>query len=74
MDSFENFRANVRDVMESRGITVRALAELCGTSHPYIVSVLSGKITPSLDKCDRIADKLGVPLDRLIRKSRKSVA
>lgn len=74
MDSFANFRENVRAAMADRGLTVRAFAEMLGTSHSYIVNVLSGKIIPSLDKCDTIADKLGVPLERLIKKSKKPAA
>lgn len=71
VQAFENFRSNVSQLMQDRGISVRAMARDLKTSHPYVIKMLAGDYIPSLDRCEEIAEVLGVPLDKLIRKSRK---
>lgn len=73
MQAYENFRVNVNREMEMQGWSVRALAKELETSHPYLLGVLNGKTVPSLERCERIAEILNVPLGSLITKSSKKV-
>lgn len=66
MSSQENFRANIRAAIKSRGITQRIVAERAETSAAYVNRVISGEISPSLETCDRLARALGLPLVALI--------
>lgn len=60
------FRTNVRVIMRSRGLTITQLADECGTSRPGLSRILSAKDGVTLDRADRIADALGLPLRELL--------
>jgi transcriptional regulator with XRE-family HTH domain len=68
---FENFRVNVRVRMDQSGITVREMAKMLGTSHPYVVNTLNGKVVPSIDRCEQFANALGVELPELLAAPKK---
>lgn len=70
-DSLEAFRENLRDLMEKRGITMTQLADDLGMSRPSLSRVLHGHDGISLERADRIANYLGVPLGRLLRNREK---
>ena len=71
---FDNFRHNVRDRMDTTGISVRELARQLGTSHPYVVNMLNGKVVPSIDRCEQIANILDVSLPKLLATPKKKIS
>lgn len=54
----------VRDLRQSKGLTQQSLAGN-GISAGYISLIESGKRTPSTEITQRLAERLGVPVDRL---------
>lgn len=66
MQAFDNFRTNVRTLLQRKGISVREFAELLQTSHSYLFAMFRGESVPSLDRCEQMATALDVPLEKLI--------
>lgn len=62
----EVFRANVKLVMEDRGLTITQLAADSGTSRPGLSRILSAKDGVTLERADSISQALGVPLRELL--------
>lgn len=65
-DIDREFAERVRAVMQDRGLTVTALAKLAGMHHPSISNILRGVENCSLERAQRIADALDVPLSSLV--------
>lgn len=68
MEYFNNFRANVRFLMEESGISQRSIAEIAGLSYPYINRILQGTVNPSIDVCETIAEALEIKFVELLQK------
>lgn len=62
----EIFRVNLRAIMVERGLSIQELANLVGTARPNMSRILSGGEGLSLDRAERMAEALGVPLTTLI--------
>ena len=62
----ETFRANVRLELDARGLTVTELASRLKISQPALSSVLCGRERVTLDRAERIARCLGIPLASLL--------
>jgi len=65
------FRRNVRRVMDHQGVSLRTMAPNLGTSHSYLHRLLTGDLSPSLERCEQIATYLDIPLPALIQKKFK---
>lgn len=65
--SANNFRENLRTAITARGMSQRGFAEKSHISHPYINRVLAGKVQPSLEMCDQMADSLNFTLAEMLR-------
>jgi transcriptional regulator with XRE-family HTH domain len=57
--------AQVRALRRERGLTLKALGQRAGLSHPFLSQVERGLAQPSLGSVERIADALGVPVAHL---------
>ena len=68
VEYFNNFRANVRILIEDGGISQRSLGEIAGLSYPYINRILQGTVNPSIDVCENIAKALGAAFVDLLQK------
>lgn len=66
MDSNAMFRRNLATVLKDRGLSRRRAAPLCRVNYVHLQKVISGKVSPSLDVCDRIATGLGLTLSGMI--------
>lgn len=66
MDFEESFRATLREIRESKGISQEKLAELSELDRTYISLVERGKRVPLLTTMVKIAKGLGIPLSELI--------
>lgn len=64
----EVFRENVRSVMESRDLNITELAILVGTSRPGMSRILSGEDGVTIERAERIAKALRIPLQKLFSK------
>lgn len=62
----EAFRRNLRQELRVRGITQGKLAEDAGISEAWLSEMLSGKASPSLITCERLANALGTSVEALI--------
>lgn len=71
MQASKNFAANLRQIMETRGISQRRMADMSGVTFAYINRILLEKNVPSLDVCEKISSALDVDLAKLITKSKK---
>jgi transcriptional regulator with XRE-family HTH domain len=57
--------AQVRALRRERGLTLKALGQRAGLSHPFLSQVERGLAQPSLGSVSRIAEALGVPVAHL---------
>lgn len=62
----DNFRKNLRTLLNAKGISQRAIGEKSGISYPYVNRILQGTVTPALDICDALADAASVPLNEMV--------
>jgi transcriptional regulator with XRE-family HTH domain len=61
---FDN--AKLKELMESRSVTQKELADVAGVSEAGMSYFVRGVKQPSLAVAKRIADKLGVTVDELL--------
>jgi transcriptional regulator with XRE-family HTH domain len=52
----------IRKYREARNLTQEMLAEQCGISHAYFGRIERGEYNVTVDKCQKIADALGIRL------------
>ena len=57
----------LEDLKDKRGLSVRAMAEKIGISHPTMLDILKGKSVPSPATVRKIAAWSGLPEDYLLR-------
>ncbi len=57
--------AQVRALRRERGLTLKALGQRAGLSHPFLSQVERGLAQPSVGSVERIAGALGVPVAQL---------
>jgi transcriptional regulator with XRE-family HTH domain len=55
----------VRALRRERGLTLKALGQRAGLSHPFLSQVERGLAQPSVSSVERIAGALGVPVAQL---------
>jgi len=68
------FRENVRDILERREISIATMAEDLKMSRPGLSRVLHGHESLSIQRAEKIAKFLGVPLAKLIVRKKLSHA
>ena len=61
------FGTNVKQIREVLGLSQRQVAERADTTGATISRIEAGLVSPSMDSACKIADALGVSLDRLLR-------
>ena len=63
MSLMDNFRSNVKEAMQHSGISQVELADAVKV-HPVTLSkILSGSVSPSVERCELIAEKVGIRPD-----------
>lgn len=68
----ENFRANLRRLMEAKGVSVRQLAALSGVNYVTISRVMNGKQTNlTMDLCEKLAAALEIPAEEMFQNPKK---
>lgn len=66
----EVFRANIGSLCAEHG-RVQEVADKAGLSRIHLSRIIHGHCVPTLDVAAKIADAVGIPLDRLLKKSSK---
>lgn len=57
----------IKSLMSAQKVTQAELASVAGTSQAFISFVMNGTKIPSVAVLKRIADRLGVTMDELVR-------
>lgn len=57
----------IKNLMSAQKVTQAELARVAGTSQAFISFVMDGTKMPSVAVLKRIADRLGVTMDELVR-------
>ena len=65
----EVFRQRVREAMDEQGVSNAELARRTNSHAPNISRILAGLEQVSLERADRIAEALSIPLSSLVEKS-----
>lgn len=63
MPLLDNFATNLRDAMKRSGITGNQLAERTGLHFVTISRILNGKLSPTVETCEKLADAVGMRPD-----------
>ena len=58
--------ANIRRLRKERGLTLTALADRSGLSHPFLSQIERGRAQPSMSSLHQIAEALGTSAPRLL--------
>lgn len=64
-ETMDRVAVQVRQAREAKGLTQWRLAELVGVDHSMVNRIESGQRMPSMDLANRLADVLGLSLDRM---------
>jgi transcriptional regulator with XRE-family HTH domain len=62
----ENFRHNLRRVIEERGVSQRNLAEVAGVHFTFVSDILTGKSCPTLDVFEKLVRAVDIPHEMLL--------
>lgn len=63
MPLIDNFATNLRSAMEQANITGMELARRSGLHYVTISRILNGKISPSVEACEKLATAAGMRPD-----------
>jgi transcriptional regulator with XRE-family HTH domain len=58
---------NIKEIAQTKGITLKELAALCGLSTPSLYNIANGKLAPKVSTLENIANALGVPITDLFK-------
>ena len=61
-------KLRLREILKEKNITIGQLSELSGISQSNISNYMSGKISPTLDTLNRLANSLNIELTDLFKK------
>ena len=57
----------IKEIAQTKGVSIKQLAELCGLSTPSLYNIANGKLAPKVSTLESIADALGVPITDLFK-------
>lgn len=63
----------LRDILHEKQISISQLSSMCGISASNLSNYMSGKISPTLDTLNKIADALKIDLTELFKKREEVV-
>jgi transcriptional regulator with XRE-family HTH domain len=61
---------NIRIIAYDKNISLKELADAAGVSQAMMTKIVKGEKNPSVEKFARIAEKLGVTMDDLVKDTR----
>lgn len=66
MQASEIFCQNLKDVVEQRHLKISELAKMVGIARPTMSDIINGKENVTLNRAQRIAQAIDVPLTSLL--------
>ncbi len=57
----------IKEIAQTKGVSIKQLAELCGLSTPSLYNIANGKLAPKVSTLENIANNLGVPITDLFK-------
>ena len=63
----------IKDIAKEKGITLNEIAEKVGITQPSISRIVNGRMNPTLDTLEKIADSLGVCISELFKREDKGL-
>lgn len=66
MQASEIFCQNLKDVVEQRHLKISELAKMVGIARPTMSDIINGKENVTLNRAQRIAQAIEVPLTSLL--------
>lgn len=57
----------IKEIAQTKGVSLKQLAELCGLSTPSLYNIANGKLAPKVSTLENIATNLGVPITDLFK-------
>jgi len=64
--NIELLEFRIKDMARDKGVTSKSIADKVGIDKSYLSRINSGKVKPSLELLQKIADALEIPVHRLI--------
>lgn len=55
----------IKEIIAAKGVTIKNVAESIDVAPPNLSNIVNGKVTPSIDMLQRIADALNVHISEL---------
>lgn len=69
----KNMELLIKDIAKEKGITLNEIAEKVGITQPSISRIVNGRMNPTLDTLEKIADSLGVGITELFKREDKGL-
>jgi len=69
MQASEIFCQNLKDVVEQRRLKISELAKMVGIARPTMSDIINGKENVTLNRAQRIAQAIDVPLTTLLEEN-----
>lgn len=66
-----NMDLRIKEILKDKKLTAVSLAEAIGIAQPSMSNIVNGKVMPSVETLERIADALNVPFTDLFDQSKK---
>lgn len=66
MQASEIFCANLRELQVQRGLSIAELARMVGVARPTMSDIINGRENVTLNRAQRIAQAVSVPLTSLL--------
>ena len=63
----------IKEIAKKKGVSMLELANRIGITPPSMSNIVNGKLTPSLETLEKIADALDVPIGELFGQTDKSI-
>ncbi len=63
----------IKDILKEKKITAISLADTVGMAQPSMSNIVNGKVMPSVETLERIANALEVPITALFEQPKQNV-
>lgn len=68
-----NMELRIKEILKEKRVTAVSLASSLRMAQPSVSNIVNGKVMPSVDTLERIADALAVPITELFTQPDTSV-
>lgn len=68
-----NMDLRIKEILKEKKITAISLADTVGMAQPSMSNIVNGKVMPSVETLERIADALNVPFTDLFEQPKQNI-